>query len=862
MLKDMREYIRPNTGEYSVDPLKRNQHAPDSTLASDRRDLQAYCLSRIDLKWQCAEQYKHAVFTAVSPLIFPTASTRYHNNAHVGEPRRLPRTITMPTIMSFFCIFLFLAGCSSGGTTGTASPPEVPTFKSSFKIVGESGSPVSGATVSVNGTTLPVDAQGVVHLPELPGPVLVVASAPGHLAEPVVTGWEDDGDTLTVRLLSDKGGQRWVMHSAGDMMLGRRYQTPLEGAPLVPVGNAATGARGVVEDIAPAFALGDFRTVNLETSVSDLLLSAKLPGKRFVLNTPTAAMAALNTLGVDVALLANNHTRDYGEEGLHQTLAALDTHGVKHQGASDVESTAYNPLIVSVKGVRVGMLSWTTVTGSIVNDLNPDSVVRLAWEEFKEKERDASLSQSEKAAMWASLVAAYPELQDWVARRGHGGAAMWRDTESSAAIEALKQQADLVVAQLHSGFQYAEAPSKTLRENARAAIDAGADIVICHHPHVTQGFEWYKGRLIAYSLGNFVFDQDFLATFPGFFLRTVWEGTTLVEARLVPTQLSAYRPVPTTGAASLRTMLDVWEKSLLGAQSLDSQAKNVEIAPNAYSVEAHLVRDGSSFLITRDAPPRRLRSMALAPGKSEALAFEGLVDARLGMGGGAAAILIGRDLFGWGRFEDETVDGSASGATHWTAEGTRKEVVFGNAAEGRGFMRLTRYASNDTSVLVRPVARVPLVEHRLYREDGSPLDPSATYTLRFMARISSSAEARVRFLTYLFEDDDPTADPTSTVLAQRSVNIPLTRGASWQPVEIEIPATVLASAGVRANQLLFYLELFPPAKGTAMLDIDGLEVLEWRAASGMPARFGSYSRVKNVGSSPAAMVFEGLPIVR
>ena len=57
--------------------------------------------------------------------------------------------------------------------------------------------------------------------------------------------------------------------------------------------------------------------------------------------------------------------------------------------------------------------------------------------------------------------------------------------------------------QFHAGFQFAERPSEGLRLLSRAAVDDGADFVISHHPHVLQGFEWYKGRLIAYSLGNF-----------------------------------------------------------------------------------------------------------------------------------------------------------------------------------------------------------------------------------------------------------------------------------------------------------------------------------------------------------------------
>lgn len=807
----------------------------------------------------------------------------------------------MFSLVRIFCILLFLAACSPGGSPGGDSVSvAIPTFSVSLKIVGENGEPVPGATVAAKGVTLPADVQGAVQITRLSGPLLATASAPGHLAEPVVAGWEDEGKVLTIRLLSAKEG-RWVMHSGGDMMLGRRYQAPVEGAPLVPLDNAAEGARDVVKDVAQAFALGDVSTVNLETAVSDLPSSAAYPGKRFLLNSPPAAMSALKELGVDVAFLANNHTRDYGEEGLRRTMAALDGQGVKYQGASDVEAAAYEPLVVSVKGVRVGMLSWTSVTGTVVNDSYPvdgDPVpanlpadeawqyqprswgyaglnvpvasrrIGSAWRLFRDGE--SSLTELERAAAWASLSAVYPELQDWVARRGHGGGAMWRDSQSPAAIAALKQQADLAVVQLHSGYQYAAVPSDTLRENAHAAIDAGADIVICHHPHVTQGFEWYKGRLIAYSLGNFVFDQDFLATFSGFFLRTVWDGSTLVEARLVPTVLSAYRPVPTSGAASLRTALDVWEKCLLGAEfrrdPADDVTKTIEIDQVADAVAAHVIRNGSSYLITAQVPPRLPVDMVLSPGASAPVTFEGLIDSRLGLTpGSAAGLLIGRDLFGWGRFEDETADASADGSTHWTTDGTRKEVVFGDAAQGRGFLRLTRYSTSDTLVLVRPVARVPLQQHRLYRSINGeivPADPTATYTLRFMARISAPAEAKVNFQSFRFDDTDPTADPTSTVLAQQTVAIQIASGGTWQPVEIAIPPALLATGGITANQILFYIQLFPPTLGKAMLDIDELELIEWRSASEMPARFGAFSRVKNTGNASVSLHFDGMPIER
>src|SRR5262249_7370753 len=151
-----------------------------------------------------------------------------------------------------------------------------------------------------------------------------------------------------------------------------------------------------------------------------------------------------------------------------------------------------------------------------------DRRIGSAWQIFSAEEPKLSAAIVPNA--FASLTNVYPEIQDWVARRAHGGAAPWNTQTSSATIANLAKNS-LVVVELHAGFQFQEASSVNVQQVAHAAIDAGASIVIGHHPHVLQGFEWYKGRLIAYSLGNLIFDQDFLSTFASAFLRTVWEGT-------------------------------------------------------------------------------------------------------------------------------------------------------------------------------------------------------------------------------------------------------------------------------------------------------------------------------------------------
>jgi hypothetical protein len=104
-----------------------------------------------------------------------------------------------------------------------------------------------------------------------------------------------------------------------------------------------------------------------------------------------------------------------------------------------------------------------------------------------------------------------------------------------------------VIVQIHGSYQFADVSPSFFLDRAHAAADPGADLVIGHHPHVLQGFEWYDGTLIAHSLENFVFDQDLSSTFSSMILRTVYEGDRLVSATVLPVLLVDYRPVMAAG---------------------------------------------------------------------------------------------------------------------------------------------------------------------------------------------------------------------------------------------------------------------------------------------------------------------------
>jgi len=453
--------------------------------------------------------------------------------------------------------------------------------------------------------------------------------------------------------------------------------------------------------------------------------------------------------------------------------------------------------------------------------------------------------------LWSSLTRVYPEMQDWVARRGHAGAAAWSRTASVAQIREVSARADVTVVQLHAGFQFQRASGKAAREMARAAIDAGADLVIGHHPHTTQGLEWYKGKLIAYSLGNFIFDQDFLATFPTFFLRTVWERHRLVQARLVPLELDRYRPLPVTGTTARRTLLGAWTDSLQQAQSVRTVSGRVLTVPlrrDSHSRPAQFVLDHDTALVTPVPPPVRRISVTIPPRAQVPLDPHLLIDP----GTDAPDVLVGRDLFGWGHFEDTTADGSTGHATHWTLRSSGR-VLQGAAPTGGGSLQITA-AQSRKKATVGPVARIPLPAHRLTTVTGRPLDPPATYSVQAMVRMSSGARPFLRMSVYHFDDTDPTEDPVSALL--RNVVKPVTVPAdnAWHPVSIELSPSDLGNGG---NMVLLHAGLTGNT-ASDRFEVDDLAFVEWRRAAGMPHEWGSYQFVRNTGPHATHATFRSM----
>ncbi len=273
----------------------------------------------------------------------------------------------------------------------------------------------------------------------------------------------------------------WLYLRDGKALAAKEQVVELMAVGDVMLGREVAGEADPLADVTPWLRSADLVLGNLECVIG--AGGAPRPGP-YRLHAPLSAAGILHRAGFDVLGLANNHALDYGSQGLAGTVSALQQAGIDALGAGPDPQTAAQPLIREAGGLRVAFLAF--------NALPPDA--------------------EESGWTWAA----------------------WDKARATTAIAAAQEQADVVIVSIHWGYEYELRPDPAQRDAARAMLDAGADLVIGHHPHVVQGSEIRGGGLVAYSLGNLVFDQQGAETGQGLVLRAFIDRQGLRAVQALP----------------------------------------------------------------------------------------------------------------------------------------------------------------------------------------------------------------------------------------------------------------------------------------------------------------------------------------
>ena len=286
----------------------------------------------------------------------------------------------------------------------------------------------------------------------------------------------------------------WTLLAGGDVLMDRS-----EAAGVDPFAG-----------IEPPLGSADVAVVNVEMVISE---RGEPADKKYVFRAPPSAAERIAAAGVDVANLANNHAMDYGPDALVDTVDLLEANGVIALGAGATSGDAYGHRVIEVRpGVRVAFVG-------------ASMVVPLAFPATQTRPGIASAYQSDRVLANVRMAAS---------------------------------EADVVIAVVHWGIERMTCPEGRQRDFAFELLHNGADAVIGHHPHVLQPVVFDDGKLVAYSLGNFVWHYRSGITGDTGVLQIDFDGTEMLGWSFHPHLLDINgAPVPAPEGARVDRINDI-----------------------------------------------------------------------------------------------------------------------------------------------------------------------------------------------------------------------------------------------------------------------------------------------------------------
>jgi len=673
------------------------------------------------------------------------------------------------TAVCWLGVILLLAGCQSARPLVTVAPVSQPTVlpnptgaavtaEITGRVIDLAGSPIPDALIVPAaqaaaglsaGPSARSDADGWFHLPAADAVQWLTVTHPGHISRTRAAS----PDVPVLFRLTPDDGRTIVIHFAGDTMFGRRFFDPNEDGDtsdgLLPVSPDMADHAALLAPIQPLLANADLTVINMESPLSDQPYisprdtrpQAFHETKEYVFASHPSAIPALQQAGVDVIDLGNNHMYDLLETGLVQTIQTLDEAGLPHFGAGQDEAEAWQPVIITTTGQTLAFIGCTTISAPVppVTD------------------HDVTYTAS--------------DLLD------KGGAAQCEAVALKRAIANARTLSDVVIVMIHGGYEYDPSPSPRVAEFTAIARQAGANLIINHHPHVVGGLEWDGTTLVAQSLGNFVFDQTIWPTFESYLLAVTLRDGEVIRVYAEPLAVVDYVARGLTGELASHVARTA-AGSPPGPFVMENGAVEVDLQSQA-------LRQSYTATLTDEGNPGRIIPIP----ENE------WISACTGEG----TLRLGRDLLWVGGFENQTVSASPSAPLFWMP-GDTVEFGSGFAYAGRSGLRLSRGSTNVQDIVTTHL-------HRVLVTGGSDL------TVAGMLRASAGAILSLQISWYP-DTLGPSATQTHFLLAAATPD-------TWEPFRLDVqapPGTV--AAGI-------YIRLAPPVKGTATADFDDLRLIAW-----------------------------------
>ena len=570
------------------------------------------------------------------------------------------------------------------------------------------------------------------------------------------------GAELPVRLTPDTDGLVSLAFG-GDVMFGRRFYESggdgLSERARIDPGSRAQSHREILGYVAPLLEHADITSVNLETPLTTT--DWRYPDKTFQFTSHPSAAGALADAGVDYAALGNNHVFDALTPGLDDTRDALTEAEIGFSGAGATSAAAWAPATVTRGDTTVAYLSCTTVVGG---------QYRIDWAAGGP---DSGTYTVEQGGRRLSVS-------------GAAGVAAASEDRLRTEVRNARDRADVVVVQIHGGDEYRHRPTETMGRLTDAAAGAGADLVVNHHPHVTGGLEHRDGSLVAWSLGNLVFDQVLWETLRSYVLVVHADADGIRRVMAEPLLLDGYVPKGVAG--------DVRQKLSGDTAALSTGALGGGVAGTSGRIGA----SGGTSVRTRTVDADGQRFRRTAPGVTTVTDHSGRVE-------------LGRDRLYTGAFEETLVDGERYTAPLWRFR-RRPSATGETAGRDGGGVRITSFGENTRRSLLSLFSRVPA-------EGGS-------YTLFGWYR--SRAEFSVELLVPWY------SAASGGSFERERVTLPPT-GGEWERIDESFDPPADA-----AFVNLFVFLAPPDDRDTHDISFDDVRLVEWTTPSNAAGRYHDY----------------------